>query len=199
MTQRQRSILRPEGTRERAGIHPVSDHGVRRSAHLAVSLAPVEAKPHGQRGTAGLTDATVYEETPTMSHPILLVIARLPFRVAKTMPHIPHEYTVRNEPGSRYEDFVALWTAIHTDGVRGAYKGRSGRYLYPGDGWKYWYMSSLRASWVLNRMLIRDDLAHIIAEGRFTVEVEMLVEQGYLTQPEGETIRATAARRRRRR
>ena len=34
---------------------------------------------------------------------------------------------------------------------------------YPKDGRKYWYMSSLRASWVLNRMLIEDDLQRIIA------------------------------------
>jgi hypothetical protein len=130
---------------------------------------------------------------------ILAVIARLPFRVAKTMPHMPHEYTVKHEPGSNYEDFVALWTAIHTNGVRGTYKGRSGRYLYPGDGRKYWYMSSLRASWVLNRMLIADDLDRIIAEGGFTAEVELLVELGYLTPEHVSTIVERSRHRGRRR
>ena len=73
---------------------------------------------------------------------ILVVINRLPFRFAKTMPHMPHEYTVRGQDGTE-DDYVTLWNAIENQGVRGCYKGRLGRYLYPGDGRKYWHMGPL--------------------------------------------------------
>ena len=41
---------------------------------------------------------------------ILQVISRLSFRVAKTMPEIPHEYTVRDEENEAA--YVALFHAI---------------------------------------------------------------------------------------
>ena len=125
-------------------------------------------------------------------HPDFLdIIARLPFRVAKTMPHMPHQYTVRGKGGTE-EDYRTLWDVIHTTGVRGSYRGRSGKYLYPGDGRKYWHMGPLRMSRVLNRMLITDDLDRIIGEGKLTPEVELLVEVGYLTPEHLSTIVETS-------
>jgi hypothetical protein len=47
---------------------------------------------------------------------------------------------------------------------------------------------------VLNRMLITNDLDRIIAEGRFTAEVELLVAQGHLTPQQGEAIRGRSRR-----
>ncbi len=84
---------------------------------------------------------------------ILAVIARLPFRPARTMPQLPHEYTIRGREGT-VEDFGALQSAISRDGIveywnaktlhagaeleRRDGPGTAKRYLYPGDGWRYW-------------------------------------------------------------
>ena len=81
------------------------------------------------------------------------------------MPFIPHEYTVRSPETEA--DYVALFNAIQADGVFERYKGRKKRYLYPGDGRKYWAMTtSLPYSRVLNRMRIEDDLLRLRAEGQ---------------------------------
>ncbi len=93
------------------------------------------------------------------------IIARLSFRLAKTMPQTPHEYTVR-APETEV-DYVALYDAIQRDGVAERYGGRKKKYLYPGDGWKYWAMTThLPSSRVLNRMRIEDDLDRLQREGQ---------------------------------
>ena len=71
-------------------------------------------------------------------------IARLEFVFAKTMPHMPHEYTVRKKAADD-RDYVALYKAIMFDGTVQRYRGKAARYLYPGDGWRYWSMSSKRS------------------------------------------------------
>jgi hypothetical protein len=90
---------------------------------------------------------------------VLAAIGRLSFRVAKTMPQIPHEYTVRGEENEA--DYVALHNAIRAAGtveywharrvLRGKplerrSRGVAKRYLYPGDGFRYWYESKLPGS-----------------------------------------------------
>ena len=96
---------------------------------------------------------------------ILQVIGQLSFRVAKTMIEIPHEYTVRDEANE--EAYVALFNAIAAEGVFERWSGRKKRYLYPGDGRKYWAMtSSVWQSRILNRMRIEDDLDWLRAEGQ---------------------------------
>jgi hypothetical protein len=78
------------------------------------------------------------------------VIASLSFRFAKTMPDQPHEYVVRTPENQAA--YVALFEAIQTDGVRERYNGRIKRYLSPGDGWKYWTMTThMPSSRVINR------------------------------------------------
>jgi hypothetical protein len=100
---------------------------------------------------------------------LLAVIGRLSFRVAKSMPQIPHQYTVRGTAADE-ADYIALHNAIRADGVierwhgrrvigsnpieRGP--GRPMRYLYPGDGWRYWYMSALTRSKIINRNRVED-------------------------------------------
>jgi hypothetical protein len=95
----------------------------------------------------------------------LAAIANLSFRAAKTMPHIPHEYTVRSpetEPA-----YVALFAAIQERGVFERYEGRKKKYLYPGDGRKYWAMTTaLSQSRIINRMKIEDDLPRLRREGQ---------------------------------
>jgi hypothetical protein len=102
---------------------------------------------------------------------ILAVISRLPFKVAKTMPQIPHQYTVRGQGGTE-ADYVALHDAIQNSGIIEYWHGRRvvgsnpiertrGRpmlYLYPGDGWRYWYMSALTRSKIINRNRVEDAL-----------------------------------------
>jgi hypothetical protein len=98
-----------------------------------------------------------------MAEHYLVIISQLPFRVAKTMPEIPHEYTVR-EPETE-AGYVALFNAIQSGGVPERYKGRRKKYLYPGDGWKYWAMTTfLPMSYVINRMKIEDDLDRLRQE-----------------------------------
>jgi hypothetical protein len=104
-------------------------------------------------------------------------IARLSFRVAKTMPQIPHQYTVRGEGAEA--DYVALHQAIRSDGVveywharrvlRGvplerSSRGVAKRYLYPGDGFRYWYESALPRSKIINRNRV-EDAERLRAEG----------------------------------
>jgi hypothetical protein len=77
-------------------------------------------------------------------------ISALSFRVAKTMPEIPHEYVVRTPENE--EAYVALFNLIIAHGVHEMWRGRRYQYWYPGDGWKYWRMDNdIRYSRVLNR------------------------------------------------
>ena len=95
----------------------------------------------------------------------LAAITNLSFRFAKTMPHIPHEYTVRSPETE--EAYVPLFNAIMADGVFEFYNGRTKRYRYPGDGRKYWAMTTaLSQSRIINRMKIEDDLPRLRREGQ---------------------------------
>jgi hypothetical protein len=93
------------------------------------------------------------------------LIRQLQWRVAKTMPEIPHQYTTRKPDDPVLEAaYCALHGFIESSEVRERWKGRRKRYLYPGDGWKYWNMGALFVhgnvvcSRVINRMKIEDDL-----------------------------------------
>jgi hypothetical protein len=107
---------------------------------------------------------------------ILAVITRLDFVFAKTMPEMPHEYTVRRKVRDD-ADYVALFEAIMRDGEL-EYWGKDGvlfypaRYLMPGDGWRYWSMSGWRND----------------AEGRQPLAVSRHINRSRLE--EGEKLRA---------
>ncbi len=98
------------------------------------------------------------------------IIVRLAWRPARTMPQIPHEYTVREEARDE-ADYWVLHQVIARHGMierwhggkvyggasiirRG--RGRPGLYLYPGDGWRYWYMSRSPISRIINRNRIEE-------------------------------------------
>jgi hypothetical protein len=51
------------------------------------------------------------------------------------MPHMPHEYTVRDKAPDD-ADYVGLYEAIMRDGVIHWWRRQHARYLYPGDGWR---------------------------------------------------------------
>lgn len=97
----------------------------------------------------------------------LSIISRLHFRFAKTMPQTPHEYTVRKPEDMAAEaDYIALFNTILADGIDERYGGRK-KYLYPGDGWKYWAMTThLPSSRVLNRQRIEHDVERLRREGQ---------------------------------
>lgn len=89
---------------------------------------------------------------------LLRAIARLHFKPARTMPELPHEYTLRREAADE-ADFLLLFEAIQRDGVIERWKGWPGRYLYPGDGWRYWPMTAKLAPKVeFNRHINRNTL-----------------------------------------
>jgi hypothetical protein len=76
-------------------------------------------------------------------------VASAPWRFAKTMPDIPHEYTVRGEtPDDEFTAFVLLIR-------RFGYKRRFGMTTYTYlniDGQRYWTMGApLRATTIINR------------------------------------------------
>jgi len=68
------------------------------------------------------------------------LLATHPFRVAKTMKNIPHEYTKRYEWA--VDDFEAVVDWIQKNGVLEMFYSKGFRYFYPGDGYKYWTMGA---------------------------------------------------------
>ena len=94
----------------------------------------------------------------------LALIEQLAFRLAvhpvKTEKRkIPFEFTVRDrQDAARETVYVQLLHLIQADGVIERWRGPKKRYLYPGDGWKYWATTTVEPkSRVLNRMRIEDD------------------------------------------
>lgn len=83
----------------------------------------------------------------------------LTFRFARTMPEVPHEYTVRqtSEPTANAA-YDQLFERIQSEGLRELSPPRPGkkryrnRYWYPGDGFKYWAMTTrIELSQIINR------------------------------------------------
>jgi len=69
------------------------------------------------------------------------LLAQHPFREAKSMKNIPHEYTKRYEwPDVSQFEAVVDW--IQNNGVLEMFYNRGYRYFYPGDGYKYWTMGA---------------------------------------------------------
>jgi hypothetical protein len=67
---------------------------------------------------------------------------------AKTMPHVPHWYTLRKKAPAMEGEFVWFVEAIR----RAGYKERWGKYMntyYDLDGWKYWTMGAPIPSTIL--------------------------------------------------
>ena len=98
----------------------------------------------------------------------LALIEQLSFRVAKSMPELPHEYTVRDRTDdAREAAYVGLFDLIQAKGVIERYQGRARRYLYPGDGRKYWAMTDVEPeSRVINRMRVENDTERLRQEGQ---------------------------------
>lgn len=76
-------------------------------------------------------------------------IRRAPWRFAETMPHVPHEYTVRGQ--TLDADFELFVRHVREHGYRASFGGRVYTYLEI-DGWKYWTMGAPPAeTTIINR------------------------------------------------
>jgi hypothetical protein len=81
--------------------------------------------------------------------------ANLPFQFAKTMPNTPHWY-VRRTPENE-TDYVELFHTIAEQGVVEKWGKARYRYWYPGDGFKYWAMTTdVRQSRIINRAKVEE-------------------------------------------
>jgi hypothetical protein len=59
--------------------------------------------------------------------------------------------------GGRRGRLLAVHEAIKQHGQTERWKGRAGKYLYPGDDWRYWFMSADREeSRIINRCTLAD-------------------------------------------
>ena len=110
------------------------------------------AKGYSRRRECALPTVDLLSpEAPLFQGNVLDAIGRLTFVFAKTMPDVPHEYTVRLKAEDD-ADYVAIYDCIMRDGVIAFWRGcegkiknpRPARYLCPGDGWWYWSMSPMR-------------------------------------------------------
>jgi hypothetical protein len=91
----------------------------------------------------------------TSQEELLEVIERLVLFFAKTMPDEPHEYVVKTLANEA--DYTGLFTAIREHGAWERYGKRRYRYLRPGDGWKYWIMTSqVGHSRIINRARVAE-------------------------------------------
>ncbi len=111
--------------------------------------------------------------SPTYARALAL-IEQLAFRFAvrdskAKKPHIPHEYTARDKTDAARETaYVLLFRLIQADGEIERWRGRKTRFLYPGDGYKYWAMTTDEPqSRVINRMQVEDDTERQPQEPRF--------------------------------
>jgi hypothetical protein len=114
-----------------------------------------------------------YPEPTFDTAPVLDIIAQLRGQTARKLnrwghPQIPHAYVVRGRPPGNEALFVALWRFIEAHGREERYGRRRKKYLYPGDGYKYWFMDKALTdeSRIVNRMKIEDDLPRLIKEGQ---------------------------------
>jgi hypothetical protein len=104
--------------------------------------------------------------------PVLAIIARLSWRKPRPKtrwghPQIPHQYVVRGRPPGNDTDYEELFYTIQQHGREERYGRAVRRYMYPGDGRKYWAMTTeVEVSGVINRMLIEDDLDRLRREGQ---------------------------------
>jgi hypothetical protein len=66
------------------------------------------------------------------------VVALAPWRFAKSMPHIPHEYVVQGKvPEGEFQAFLA-YIAAH--GYRARWRHLPANSYLELDGWRYWVM-----------------------------------------------------------
>ncbi len=78
-------------------------------------------------------------------------IAQAPWRFAKTMPQLPHEY-IRQGDVSEH-DFQAFLSYLREHGFRASWRQQPPNTYLELDGWRYWAMTGRRGQpiMILNR------------------------------------------------
>jgi hypothetical protein len=85
---------------------------------------------------------------------LLAAISRMEWIFARTMPRAPHWYTRRGACDDA--DYARLFHAIQKSEAVEGFGNASYRYLYPGDGYKYWTMTTdLRICAIINRAEVK--------------------------------------------
>ena len=105
------------------------------------------------------------------------IIAGSPWRFAKTMPQIPHWYTLRKQAPSD-ENFVAFVELIRSHGYDDTHYSRTYRYLDV-DGWQYWTMGTRTESTILINRAELHRAERAIQENPAPFVVSIPVEQIY--------------------
>lgn len=80
------------------------------------------------------------------------IIGRFHWRFAKSMPTVPHYYTVKNQKSQRdSEDYEKLYQYIYENHYIKYFYGKPYKYVDI-DGYSYWIMTDdIRASIIINR------------------------------------------------
>ena len=104
------------------------------------------------------------ELSPESARELRALIERLVFVFAKTMPENPHEYVVRASENE--VDYARLYNAVKDHGRSEKWGRRRYLYLYPGDGWRYWYMGGLYQSRIINRARAAGDHEVVLERAR---------------------------------
>jgi hypothetical protein len=94
---------------------------------------------------------------------ILEAIGKLDFVFAKTMADNPHEYTTRRPENEAA--YLALYDAVKEHGRPEKWGKARYRYLYPGDGWRYWTMGP-RFGFIINRARVAGDHEVVLERAR---------------------------------
>ena len=116
------------------------------------------------------------------------------------MPETPHEYVVRTPKNEA--DHVELFHTIWREGVSEKFGSRNYRYWYPGDGWKYWAMTTeLAKSRIINRARITadrlrdamtdDDIAQAVASDPNAVPLDVDWSKARLVIPPSKAVVTT--------
>lgn len=82
-------------------------------------------------------------------------IEKARWQFAKSMPKLPHWYTVVTWSGADEVGFRLLANMIEQHGQDEQFYGRVTRYLYIGE-WKYWIMSAPYQCVLINRAQVDD-------------------------------------------
>jgi hypothetical protein len=100
----------------------------------------------------------MHEPIPALPVSRRQFISSVGWQFAKTMPHMPHEYTLGGRTTAGVPPAPASWYAwfeqqIADYGYQARFGGRSYRYLNVGT-WKYWVLYTDGGLMIINRALL---------------------------------------------
>lgn len=119
---------------------------------------------------------------------LLNVLSKMKFVFAKTLADTPHQWASRRQNDEA--GYVHLFECWKKFGVWGTWDGPNGprkyRYLYPGDGFRYWAMTTnVDLSQIINRTRVEG------AEEYFAEDMKRAEAAGYIERTETGGYRRT--------